>query len=208
MALLRLQVAQRRPGLRVAAASVDVQKPALPDVASRLSAAGQRFVVVPLLLAAGYHVRVDVQEAVARAGRLAVAARALSPDESLLDVLEERLSQCGLDPDDALVLGAAGSTDPAAVAEVERVAASLATRRGRSVITGYLAAASPSVQDAVAAARACGRQVTVATFLLSPGVFAERIAAAGADRVSAPMAPHPALADLVLRRYDEAVGRF
>jgi sirohydrochlorin ferrochelatase len=208
MALLRLEVARRRPGVQVAAASVDVQKPALPDVVTRLSAAGRRLVVVPLLLAAGYHVRVDVAQAVASAAGLAVGARALAPDEALLDVLEARLAECGAQHRDTLVLGAAGSTDPFAVAEVERVAAALAARRDQPVTTGYLAAAEPSVEDAVVAARTSGRPVTLATFLLSPGIFAERMRCSGADRVSAPMAPHPALAELVLRRYDEAVRTF
>jgi sirohydrochlorin ferrochelatase len=208
MALLRLEVGRRRPGLQVAAASVDVQNPALSDVVIRLSAAGRRLIVVPLLLAAGYHVRVDVAQAVASAGGLAVGARALAPDETLLDVLEARLAECGVQRGDALVLGAAGSTDPAAVADVEKVAVALGARRDRPVSTGYLAAAAPTVQDAVAAARSSGRPVTLATFLLSPGMFADRMRCSGADRVSAPMAGHPALAELVLRRYDEAVATF
>jgi sirohydrochlorin ferrochelatase len=205
MARLRLAVAALRPGLTVAAASVDVQKPALRDVVSRLADSGRPCVVVPLLLAAGYHVRVDVTQAVAAAGALAVSARALGPDEALLDVLCSRLAECGLQPGDTVVLGAAGSTDPAAVADVEQVAAALGGRLDRRVRAGYLAAAEPSVESAVDAARTTGRRVALATFLLSPGFFADRMVATGADRVSAPMAPHPALADLVLRRYDEAV---
>jgi sirohydrochlorin ferrochelatase len=206
LARLRLDVAARRPGLQVLTASVDVQKPALPDVVARLTRAGRRCVVVPLLLAAGYHVRVDVAEAVAAGRGLALASAALGPDPALVDVLVERLEQCGLGAGDALVLGAAGSSDPAAVADVAQVAADLAARLRRPVPTGYLSAAAPTVPDAVRAARAGGRPVTLATFLLSPGHFADLMAAAGADRTSAPLAPHPALADLVLRRYDEALA--
>lgn len=206
LARLRLDVAALRPGLHVVAASVDVQKPALPDVVRRLAGAGRRCVVVPLLLAAGYHVRVDVAGAVALGDGLAVAARALGPDPVLIDVLAARLAGCGLRPEDAVVLGAAGSTDPAAVADVEQVAADLGERLGRPVTTGYLAAAEPSVEDAVRRARAGGRPVALATFLLSPGFFADRMAATGADRVTAPLAPDPALARLVLDRYDEAVA--
>src|SRR5690242_17688310 len=116
LAQLRLDVAALRPGLDVVAASVDVQKPALPDVVRRLTGERRRCVVVPLLLAAGYHVRVDVTEAVADGDGLAVAARALGPDPALVDVLAERLAESGAGDDDALVLGAAGSSDPAAVA--------------------------------------------------------------------------------------------
>jgi sirohydrochlorin ferrochelatase len=209
LARLRLDVAALRPGLQVAAANVDVQSPGLTSVVTRLTGQGRRCVVVPLLLAAGYHVRVDVARAVAGGGGLAVAAGALGPDPALVDVLVDRLAGCGADPDDALVLGAAGSSDPAAVADVGRVAADLAARTGRPVTTGFLAAARPTVAQAVDAARGPGGRgprVTLASLLLSPGLFADRMAAAGADRVSAPMAPHPALAALVLRRYDRAVA--
>ena len=205
LARLRLDVGALRPGLRVAAASVDVQKPALDATVRRLTGRGDRVVVVPLLLAAGYHVRVDVADAVAAGGGLAVAAAALGPDPALVDVLLERLAAAGMQPDDAVVLGAAGSSDPSAVADVEQVAADLAARLGRPVTAGYLSAAAPTVEDAVRAARAGGRPVALATFLLSPGFFADRMLATGADRVSAPLAPHPALARLVLRRYDDAL---
>jgi sirohydrochlorin ferrochelatase len=205
MARWRLDIAALRPGLRVVPASVDVQKPALPDVVRRLTEAGRACVVVPLLLAAGYHVRVDVAEAVAAGRGLAVNAPALGPDPALIDVLADRLADVHPGPQDAIVLGAAGSSDPNAVADVEQVAVDLAARLGRPVSTGYLSAAAPTVAEAVAAARADGRPVSLVTFLLSPGFFADLIADVGADRVTAPMAPHPRLAELALRRYDEAV---
>jgi len=89
---------------------------------------------------------------------------------------------------------------------VERVASWLGEARRAPVTPAYLAAASPAVPDAVAAARRAhpGRGVTIATYLLAPGLFSARLDAAGADRVAAPLAPHPALAGLVLRRFDEA----
>jgi sirohydrochlorin ferrochelatase len=220
VARLRLDVAASRPGLEVVAASIDVQRPALPDVVTRLVQAGRRCVVVPLLLSAGYHVRTDVVRAVAASGGLAVAAAALGPDDVLADVLVERLAQAHrpaagpatghaaaggeTDPDEAVVLAAAGSSDDRAVAAVEAVAALVAQRIAAPVTAAYLSAAEPSVADAVAAFRAEGRRVALATYLLSGGVFADRLARLGADRVTAPLAPHPLLAGLVLRRYDEA----
>lgn len=207
LARLRLDVAALRPGLEVRAASVDVQQPAVRDVVDKLTGAGRRCVVVPLLLAAGYHVRVDVAQAVAAGGGLATSAAALAPDPLIVDVLAERLAAVGSAGDGgAVVLGAAGSTDPAAVRDVEQVAADLGRRLGRPVTTGFLAAATPTVAEAVAAARRHGRPVTIATFLLSPGLFADRLADAGADRITAPMAPHPRLAELVLQRYDDALA--
>ncbi len=208
LAQLRLAIGARRPGIEVAAASVDVQKPALAAVVAGLSAAGRRSVVVPLLLSAGYHVHVDIARVVATSGALAVAAAALGPDEALVDVLQRRLGECGAQADDAVVLAAAGSSDPRAVADVELVAAALGRRRGQPVTAAYLSAAEPAVAAAVAAARAAapGGAVTIAGYLLAPGFFATRLATMGADRVSGPLAPDDALADLALRRYDEALA--
>jgi sirohydrochlorin ferrochelatase len=209
LAELRLDVARARPGLELVAASVDVQKPALPDVVTRLSAAGRESVVVPLLLSAGYHVRVDVAGAVAASGGLATAAAALGPDPVLVDVLLDRLSEAGAAPDAPVVLAAAGSSDPRAVADVARVAADLAGRRGSPVLPAFLSAASPRVAEAVDRLRTTsphGSQVVVATYLLAPGDFSRRLAGVAADLVTAPLAPHPLLAELVVRRYDEALA--
>ena len=208
MGLLRLDVARERPGLEVVAAHVDVHKPALDDVVARLAGRRRAMVVVPLLLSTGYHVRVDVGNAAAAAPGLATAAAALGPDPTLLDVLEERLGECGAGPGDALVLAAAGSSDPRARADVEQVAAWLSVRRSVPVRPGYLSAARPTVAEAVAATRADapGVPVSIATYLLAPGLFAERLDDARADRVAAPLAPHPALTRLVLRRYDAAAA--
>jgi sirohydrochlorin ferrochelatase len=208
MALLRLDVARSRPGLDVVAAHLDVHKPALDDVVHRLAAAGRPMVVVPLLLSSGYHVRVDIGRAAEKAEGLAVPAAALGPEPVLVDVLQQRLHESGARPDDAIVMAAAGSSDPRATADVERVAGWLAEARSAPVTPAYLAAASPTVPEAVAAARAAfpGRGVTVATYLLAPGLFSARLAGSGADRVAPPLAPHPELARLVLRRFDEALA--
>ncbi|NKY40020.1 sirohydrochlorin chelatase, partial [Cellulomonas septica] len=63
----------------------------------------------------------------------------------------------------------------------------------------------PRVPAAVAAARADltpGGRVVVASYLLAPGYFYDRVREAGADVVAAPLAPDPRLADVVLDRYD------
>jgi sirohydrochlorin ferrochelatase len=139
-------------------------------------------------------------------GGLAVAAAPLGPDPVLVDVLQLRLAESGAGPSDPVVLAAAGSRDPQAAADVEATAAALARRRGAPVTVGYLAAAEPSVASAVAVARHDhpGRPIAVATYLLAPGHFSARLTDAGADTVAAPLAPHPALAGLALRRFDDA----
>ncbi len=207
LALLRLDVAALRPGLRVlaACADTDVQRPGVAAVVGRLSAAGTPCIVVPLLLSAGYHLEVDVEAVVAASGGLAVAAAPLGPDDALAAVLDARLAESGAAPSAVVVLGAVGSRRPRARDDVERMAALLAQRRAAPVTVGYLAG-QPGLAAAVASARAAhpGREVAVATYLLAPSELAHRLLEAGADRVAGPLAPHPALAELTLRRYDEA----
>ena len=202
---LLLAVRAARPGLTVRAAFVDVQPPAVADLVARLVRGGHGPVVVPLLLSGGYHVRVDVAAAVAAAPG-AVAAAALGPDDALAEVLLDRLAAAGVAPADAVVLAAAGSSDPRAAADVEAALALLAARRPGPVTAGYGSIATPSVPDAVAAARAAGAgRVAVASYLLAPGFFHSRLLGAGADVVTAPIGVDPRVAALVLRRFDEAV---
>jgi sirohydrochlorin ferrochelatase len=219
---LRARLAGLRPGLEIAEAYVDVEQPEVAEVVRDLVARGRRCVVVPLLLSSGYHVRVDVTGAVAGTDGLAVAARPLGPDPVLVDALLDRLTETGAGPCDTVLLAAAGSGDPRAAGDVEGVAAALTERLGRPVTPCYLSAGAPTVSEAVSAALAGSRiggdsapgepgrpgDVVVAAYLLSPGFFADRLTdlatRAGAGRVTAPLAGHPALAELVLRRYDDA----
>jgi sirohydrochlorin ferrochelatase len=63
----------------------------------------------------------------------------------------------------------------------------------------------PAVPDAVAAARAAGAaRVVVAAYLLAPGHFADKLAAAGADAVTAPLLPDDRVAAVLLDRFDAA----
>lgn len=202
---LRAKVREARPGLEVVSAHVDVQEPELGEVVARLTTEGRTCVVVPLLLSSGYHVRVDIARAVADSGGLAVAAAALGPDDVITTVVRQRLAEAGGGFADAVVLAAAGSSDAQARADVARAELFLASRLGVPVTSGFLSAQDPTVADAVAAARAAGATtVAVASYLLAPGVFSERLVSAGADVVAEPLGPHPLLVDLVLQRFDAA----
>ena len=208
IAELALSARRLRPDLETTAAFVDVQPPTVADVVASLAAAGRAAVVVPVLLSGGYHVHVDIAGAV-DGHEGAVAARPLGPDPRLADVLRDRLLAVGADPADpltAVVVAAAGSSDPRAVADVEHTAELLQREWTGPVTTGYGAATQPSVPDAVAAARQGGAgRVVVAAYLLAPGHFADRLAAAGADAVTAPLLPDDRLATVLLDRYDAAV---
>jgi sirohydrochlorin ferrochelatase len=199
---LRAAVASARPGLKVVEAYVDVQQPELSDVLNGIGPA----VVVPMLLSSGYHVHIDIADAIADAGPQVQAAAALGPDLALVDVLAERLDVAAASAAHAVVLAAAGSSDRRAVTDVERTASDLAKRLGRPVLAAYASAAEPRLDKAVAQLQAAGRPVAIASYLLAPGFFHDQLAKAGAEVVTAPLLSHPAITALVLRRYDEAVS--
>jgi sirohydrochlorin ferrochelatase len=200
-----------RPWLRVAEAYAEIAAPPLEDV---LADAPGPVVVVPLILARGYHAQTDIPGRVVqcRAGRCsdggpdAVTARPLGPHALLAAALADRLGR-GRHAD-AVVLGAAGSSDPAGLSDVRVAARLLARRLRRPVPYGLVAAGGPAVADVVADARRRGaRKVAVASYLLAPGYFHGRLLAAEADEVSPPIGAHDAVARLILRRFDEASMR-
>ena len=211
------------PGLDVRAAFLDHCAPSLPQAlgsvpAASDSAAREPAVVVPLLLTAAYHSKADIPAqlaaaAAARPGLDVVCAGTLGPHPLLLAALERRLREAGAAAGDAglartgVVLAAAGSSDPAANATIAELAARWARERGwRAVLPGYASAAGPRPADSVRALRDGGAErVVVATYLLAPGYFADKIRDAaldaGADAVSAALGAAPEVADVVLDRY-------
>jgi sirohydrochlorin ferrochelatase len=194
------EVRVRRPDLDVRAAYV---QNAPPDVPSVLADAGRGAVVVPLLLSRGYHVAVDIGRA-ARAAGAAVAAP-LGPDRALAAALDARLAETGAPPTAPVVLAAAGSTDADAVEDVEAQARLLAERRGTPVVAAYATAQTPTVHEAVTRLLAEHEgPVAVAPYLLAPGYFATVIGRTAATWVAAPVGVHPAIVDLVIRRYTAA----
>ncbi|GAA4944968.1 sirohydrochlorin chelatase [Actinoplanes utahensis] len=190
---LAAAAARRRPGLDVRLCYVDVQEPKVADIVAGVVAEGRPAVVVPLLLSCGYHVRVDIAEAVAGTG-FPVSAP-LGPDPVFTGSLRRNLPAGA----DAVVLASAGSSDPLWVAGIREVAAELPGR----VELGYTSGSGPRVADVVARLRAEGaRTVAVASYLLAEGLFYRTLHAAGADAVTPPLCADPAVADLVLRRFD------
>lgn len=199
---LRAAIGAARPGLEVVEAYVDeeVQQPGLTEVVAELGWA----VVVPLLLSAGYHVHNDVMTVVAATGEDVVIAAPLGPDSILADVLADRLDQAGL-TDHTVVLAAAGSSDQRAATDVERTAGMLSARLGRSVTAAYATASRPRIPEVISVAHDAGERVALASYLLAPGFFHDRLCEQAADVVTAPLLPHPAIVELVLRRYDGAL---
>jgi sirohydrochlorin ferrochelatase len=202
-------VADRLPDVEVLEAYVDVHGPDVADVVAALPGApgdGVAGVVVPLLLAAGYHVHVDIAKAVADRSDVR-STGALGPDDLLVDVLVERLEAAGAERGGVVVLAPAGSSDARAQADSADMAARLELRWGGTVHLGFAAGPVPTVADAVASARsvAGGEPVAVASYLLAPGFFQQRVEESGADFVTGPIAPHPKVVDVVVARYRAAL---
>ena len=190
--------------------------------AGSAEAAPRAAVVLPLLLTAAYHSEVDLPALLAEAGRARPGldihyGDPLGPDPLLLRALDRRMAEAGAAAwpaaETSVVLAAAGSARPESNAVIAALARQWQAARGwRAVIPAYAAAAAPSPAEAVASLRRAGaRRVVVATYLLAPGFFADRIAAsaraAGAVAVSAALGAAPEVAELVLRRYAAALGR-
>jgi sirohydrochlorin ferrochelatase len=220
LSVVRARASRRGlPGLDVRAGFLDHCAPSLPQVLGSVPADAGPAVVVPLLLTAAYHSKADIPAqlaaaAAARPGLDVVSAGTLGPHPLLLAALERRLREAGVATDDAsaragtgVVLAAAGSSDPAANATIAELAARWTRERGwRAVLPGYASAAGPRPADCVRVLRDGGAErVVVASYLLAPGYFADKIRdaafGAGADAVSAALGAAPEVADVVLERY-------
>jgi sirohydrochlorin ferrochelatase len=202
------RVRAMRPWLPVVAAYAEISDPSLEEALADTSGPA---VVVPLILARGYHAQRDIPERVAQVAHRrgcggTVIARPLGPHALLAAVLADRLGP--VRHAEAVVLGAAGSAHPAGIVDVRVAARLLARRLRRPVPYGFVGAGAPALPDVVADLRRRGsRRVAVASYLLAPGHFHERVLRAGADEVSPPIGVHDAVAGLILRRFDEASVR-
>ena len=213
------EVRSMRPDLRIEAAFLDLSKPSFETVVAKLVRAGfDEIVVVPLLLTEAYHAKVDVPEAIAAAasrheGLKIRASKILGMEATFLEVLDLRLrdalKEARVRELDALVLAAAGSSDPLANQAVARLARVWGTRHKLPVKAAFASAAPPATGEAVRAFRVEGRRhIAVASLFLAPGFLPDRAAElaleAGAVAVSEPLGCDPELARTILARY--AVG--
>ncbi|MFV0461980.1 MAG: sirohydrochlorin chelatase [Nostocoides sp.] len=203
-------VAARLPGVTVHAAYADVHRPRIGEVIAGLPRpvrppCGQRpsTVIVPLLISAGFHVRTDISDAVSDRPDVHVTAP-LSPDDRLLDIIDDRLSARKVPFGATVLLAPAGSSDPSALANYEHAAQHLAERRGGVVTMAY---ATGDLGQAVRRARADGADhVAVASFLLAPGRIHGKLAACGADTITDALLPDARIIDIVLDRYHAALA--
>jgi len=202
------------PDLR--AAYLGHAAPSVPQV-MRAFGPDAQVTVLPMLLTAAYHSKTDIPRLLARvsAGMRVTYGEPLGPHPLLLRALERRLPAAAFDnpAEVGVVLAAAGSSDPEANATVARLAAQWQAGSGwHAVRPAYASAADPDPATAVTGLlRAGARRVVVASYLLAPGLFADRIRAAsqaaGASATSPALGASPEVADVVLDRYQEAGTR-
>lgn len=192
--------AGRRLGMESQAAYVELCEPLLADV---MAAAEVPTVVVPLLLSSGYHVRVDLPQAAARAPREVRLGAALGPDPLLAAAQADRLLAAGAAPDQDVVMVAAGSRDPAALTDLETAADLLRRTWAGDVRLATLSGEGPRPEEVVRPEDA------VSPYLLAPGWFLDRTRA-GTATARGPVAdvigPHAHVVDLVVERVEAMTG--
>ncbi len=175
-------------------AFLDLETPRLDEVLGWLS--NRHVIVVPMLLTPAYHARVDVPTVVAaardRGARIDVTPILGAPHDGGTDLLVAALRRrLHVEPtgSSAIVLAAAGSRDPRALAAVEAVAEALGRATGRPCRAGYASGIGASVADVVADLHRAGAdEVVLASHFLAPGVLHDRAMLPSRPAVPAPMA--------------------
>jgi sirohydrochlorin ferrochelatase len=190
----------------VQVAFVDVLGPTPSEVLSQV-ADGRRAIVVPAFLSRGYHVRSDLPAHVAASGHSnVIVTPALGPSGQIARIVFYQLMQSGWQAGDSVILGAAGTSDYRARADLHTTATLLSALTGSRVSLGFAATGSPHMHEAVLRARRDGAcRVAVASYLLADGLFQQRLHSCGADLVSQPLSTHPGLARLIANRFRRAV---
>ncbi|MDG4663109.1 sirohydrochlorin chelatase [Mycobacterium sp. 236(2023)] len=196
----QVSTALERP---VRVAFVDVLGPTPSELLA--STLDRPTVLVPAFLSRGYHVSRDIPEHVSTSGHDDVTVtRALGPDPALVRVLVDRLIESGWHPDDSVILAAAGTSDPAAMRDLHTTATWLSATIGSRVELAFAATGEPRVADAVAAMRGHGKRVVIASYLVSEGLFQDRLRDSGADIVTDPLGTHPGVTRLIASRFQRA----
>jgi sirohydrochlorin ferrochelatase len=211
LAVLADRVRAARPAVNVHLSFLELSIPTVDQVLAGLDRPG---VVVPLLLGAAYHARVDLPARLAAAGAVnsyvpGMAARTLGSDAQLDDVLAGTARAVG---GDGYLLFGPGSSHLPANDEVHRRARRL-SRRLQAPVKAAFVTTEPSVDDAMAALRAEGSKRPAALpWFLAPGRLMDRglhqLTAAGVERTADPLAFDSRLAGVVLSRYDEQVALY
>ncbi|UQX88266.1 hypothetical protein M6D93_18570 [Jatrophihabitans telluris] len=182
---------QGQSGVSVQLCYVDVAAPSLADSLAGLHGP---VVAVPLLLATGYHVAIDIPAVVDGYPDQITVTEPIGPDERISRVVQARLDELGTPAPEGIVVVAAGSSDPAARDQLAEVAGHLQAGYRHRVLIGQLTDADPLA--------GVGPGTVVANYLLAPGFFDSKLRRIAAPRpVSAPIGAHPLVAERIVELY-------
>lgn len=220
---------ERVDGIHVERAYVELATPDLDtgiDAVVRLLGGVGEVTVVPAILSAAAHVKVDIANAVERARsrhrqvRL-VLAKHLGDHPAVVSLLADRARDAIGEHNLAgavLLFAARGSSDPSARDECASLAQRVAARAGFTrVEVAFMSVAAPSLADTLDACAARAETVVVLPHLLNDGVLNERLRGEwlpaararwphAALLLGAVMAPDGRLVQALLERALEARG--
>ncbi|MDR4532608.1 CbiX/SirB N-terminal domain-containing protein [Glutamicibacter sp. PS] len=202
---LREQIATTFPvpdgvDLRWHEAYVDVQQPRLPEVLDALPRE-EAVVLVPLLVADGFHTTEDFAQAAASHPR-AVVAGVLATGTELVRVLADRAA-AHLEQAETVVLAAAGTRMRIGQEQIQTLAQRLGEELNREVAVAYCAGAKPEAGEVVRAAT--GEKVLLLSVLLAEGYFQNKLRSTEAWVVTSPLLPDANIAQCFAERAQQAL---
>ncbi len=180
---------KRHPDERIEVCFIEFADVLLDEGLNHAAQGSKRVIVVPLILGAAGHVKMEIPHHIAHAREhhpdvTFVMAKHLGADSKILQALKSELSQAmlALDAPDAkntgVVLLARGSSDKVANGEIAKMARWLFEETGHEMVDlAFTGITFPKVETVVQRQVACGmKQVIVLPYYLFTGVLMERIA--------------------------------
>ncbi len=215
---VRDAVAAQLPGVEVILSYLDLDEPLVGDVLRglRTSAGGDGdTIVVPMLLSAGFHHKIDLPSIIAATHPSARQTDVMGT-RSLTGAMADRLVEAGLGPHDGVILSAVGSSDPDADRSVRLRALELSTRLHRPVEVVFatkLGTGDRVLASAVRRLRSGGaRRIAVSPYFLSAGLLTDRVERAldsivEETLVAGPLGTHPDVVDAICSLYRLTAAR-
>lgn len=220
-------VKQRNPEMSVGGGFIELSRPPISESVTELVNEGaRRIAAVPLMLLAAGHSKDDipatlVREKMSHSDLSFQYGRALGIRPELLELMEERISEVVSEEEKeetAVLVVGRGSSDPDANSDLAKISRLFYEGRSyREVEPAYISMTPPGVADGLERCRRLGaKKIVVFSYFLFTGVLEERIreqSEAFADedpevevRYAGYFGSDPAIADLLVERYREAVA--